>query len=72
MNDCGRILRQSEGEIFTPDTDGDGYYDNDVTCDWTIVTDPNKIVWLFIQKFELEKDQRCRFDNFKVRLSIIS
>ena len=60
---------QLEGEILTPDSNGDGYYDNGVTCDWTIVAEPNNIVWLFIQKFDLERDPRCRFDNFKVCLS---
>ena len=66
LDDCGKVLTHPEGEIFTPDNDGDGYYDNEITCDWTIVTDKENIVWLFIQKLDIEKERKCRFDMLQV------
>ena len=63
---CGSVLRTSEGEIETPDTDHDGSYDNDLNCNWTIETEQDKMIWLFVQKFDVEKEEQCRHDYMKV------
>ena len=54
------------GLIKSPDFDGDGLYENNLECSWTIKADIDKIVQLFILEFQLEKDYWCRFDNLKV------
>ena len=53
--------------INNHDFDGDGLYDNNLECTWTIITDQNNIVQLFIFEFDLEEDDWCRFDKLKVQ-----
>ena len=67
--DCGSIILNASidnGLIKSPDFDGDGLYENNLECSWTIKADIDKIVQLFILEFQLEKDYWCRFDNLKV------
>ena len=58
------------GFIKSPDFDGDGVYENNLGCSWTIIADTTYIVQLFVLEFQLEKDYWCRFDNLKVKLVI--
>ena len=66
---CGSVILNASidnGLIKSPDFDGDGLYENNLECSWTIIADIDKIVQLFIIEFQLEKDYWCRFDNLKV------
>ena len=69
--ECGDIIfntSTSKGMINNVDYDGDGLYENNLECTWTIITEQNNIVQLFIFEFDLEEDDWCRFDKLKVQL----
>ena len=53
---CGRTLSKTSGVLQSPDFDQDGYYDHNLECDWTIVTEPGLIVLLLTQaeSFDIE------------------
>ena len=60
---------EKKGWLRKPDFDGDGMYDHNLNCSWTIVADSDKIVQLSIFDFEAEEDEECRFDTLKVLIS---
>ena len=60
------MLNNETGWFKSPDVDGDGYYDYNVDCRWTIVVQSGKIVQFFIMEFDLERESTCRYDHLCV------
>ena len=42
--DCRKTFRDSSGWISAPDNDGDGFYDFNLNCVWTVEVEPNKLI----------------------------
>ena len=63
---CGRLLRDIEGSIESPDNDGDGQYDSNQYCRWTILADENKMVQLEIFEMDIEEEDDCFNDYLAV------
>ena len=76
---CGGALTDLSGLLRNPDFDQDGYYDHNLDCNWTIITEPGHVVLLLAQEevFDIEASEwcdnidytcipQCRFDNIKV------
>ena len=61
---------QTSGLIRSLDVDGDGIYEQDLDCTWTIESPPDKVVKLDITDFELEPDDFCRYDSLEVHYTL--
>ena len=68
LEECRYTFTIRQGELRTPDSNQDGYYDNDLTCEWTISAEKGKIIWLFILEFDVQTDDQCKHDNLKVHV----
>ena len=53
---------------MSPDTDGDGTYDNDVDCLWTIEAPEDKLIGIEVLTMDIESAYRACFFDF---LSVI-
>ena len=71
VQECGNVIYNTTGRLRSPDYDGDGMYDDNLACRWTIVVEPRKIVQLVIIEFQLEQDPWCRFDHLKVSVVLL-
>ena len=56
----------SQGKIGTRDTTGDGNYDNNLDCAWTLLAPSNKVVKLSFESFHLESNYDCNYDYVEV------
>ena len=63
---CGGNLTEPSGLISPPDVDNDGFYDNDVHCNWTITTDGNRMIELQFLTMDIEFDDDCLYDYITV------
>ncbi|XP_072543096.1 procollagen C-endopeptidase enhancer 2 [Salminus brasiliensis] len=61
---CGGLLRKP-GTLKTPNWP-DRDYPAGVTCSWHIVAPQNKIIELKFEKFDVERDNHCRYDHMAV------
>ena len=69
MGTCGGYLTDTSGELGSLDVDGDGQYEINRYCHWTIKRqDGNKLLQLKIQYMDIETGQICRSDHLKVRV----
>lgn len=67
---CGGILNQTSGVLRSFDFNGDGSYENNVDCRWTIFVSPNKQVWLNFTDFDVENGgPNCLYDYVAVSRS---
>lgn len=67
---CGGILNQTSGVLRSFDVNGDGSYENNVDCRWTIFVSPNKQVWLNFTDFDVENGgPNCLYDYVAVSRS---
>lgn len=62
VEECRFSLTAESGNILPPDKDGDGLYDNNVECKWTIVVAENKCVDLQVMFTDIEVTEECRQD----------
>ena len=49
---------------MSPDTDGDGKYDNDVDCLWTIEAPEDKLIGIEVLTMDIEPGRRTCFFDF--------
>ena len=56
------------GLLSSFDTDGDGEYDNNVDCRWTIVAASNHEILVRILQMDIEYTIDCEYDYLKVGL----
>ena len=62
---CGSALTDLSGLLRSPDFDQDGYYDHNLDCNWTIVTEPGHVVLLLAQEeeFDIEASGWCEYSD---------
>ncbi|MEE6466792.1 hypothetical protein FKM82_007053 [Ascaphus truei] len=65
---CGGYLNSATGNFFSPDSNVDGKYDNNLDCVWNIVAPVDKQINLTFTAFSLETESSgsCRYDFVKV------
>ena len=68
-NNCDKLLNATATLAWftSPDSDGDGLYDNNVNCSWTIVAPDDMIIEVQIDV----KDIECEFDHLEVNLYFV-
>ena len=64
---CHRVLTDTTGILRSPDTDGDGKYDHNRKCFWTVIAEEGKILQLSRQRMDLKGGHGCTQDYLKVR-----
>ncbi|KAM9455381.1 procollagen C-endopeptidase enhancer a [Clarias gariepinus] len=58
---CGGQLTKPQGSIHTPNWP-EKNYPSGISCSWLITVDPDKVIEVRFDKFDLEPDTYCRFD----------
>ena len=53
---CGGQIRDFPGVLRSPDNDGDGLYENSLSCYWTIIADEDHVVEFSIYELDLQPD----------------
>ena len=61
--ECGGILEDDSGWITAPDSDGDGFYDNEADCWWAILAQNNSAIEITFWQMDLQQNVNC-FDDF--------
>ena len=65
---CGTFVADEVGRFQSPDIDADGYYENNVSCSWVIISPmPEKVVQIYITDMDIPSDDDCRKDRIEVR-----
>ena len=54
--------------LRSPDFDADGYYDNGIQCDWTVIVEPGYVIVLLVDMFNVETEPHCKYDSVKVSI----
>ncbi|XP_012670725.2 procollagen C-endopeptidase enhancer 2 [Clupea harengus] len=62
---CGGLLDRSSGSLKTPNWP-EKDYPAGVTCTWHIVAPRNQIIELRFEKFDVERDNYCRYDHVAI------
>jgi cubilin len=62
---CGGRLDGESGTLRYPHTTGQSY-DHNVNCAWVITTSPNKIMSLWVVRFNLEAHDNCGYDFLQI------
>ncbi|KAG5286674.1 hypothetical protein AALO_G00017520 [Alosa alosa] len=62
---CGGLLDRSPGSLTTPNWP-EKDYPAGVTCTWHIVAPQNQIIQLKFEKFDVERDNYCRYDHVAI------
>ena len=63
---CNELLNGPSGAIVSPDTDGDGFYDDNVYCIWLFVADKNHVIRYEFIYFDVESSESCVTDRVLV------
>ncbi|MCI4387949.1 hypothetical protein PGIGA_G00079940 [Pangasianodon gigas] len=58
---CGGKLTKPQGTIKTPNWPEKNYPPG-ISCSWLITVDPDKVIEVKFDKFDVERDTYCRFD----------
>ncbi|KAK3546230.1 hypothetical protein QTP70_025194 [Hemibagrus guttatus] len=62
---CGGLLDKPSGSFMTPNWP-DRDYPPGVTCSWHIVAPEHQVIELMFEKFDVERDNYCRYDHMVV------
>ena len=63
---CEEVLHGPSGAIVSPDTDGDGFYDDNVYCNWIVVATENHVIRYEFIYFDVESSDSCVKDRVLV------
>ena len=65
---CGKVVHNATGSITAPDVDGDGLYDTNRDCLWTVQAPENYVIRYVIQFFDIEDtyEYNCVLDALMV------
>ncbi|KAJ7996570.1 hypothetical protein DPEC_G00238440 [Dallia pectoralis] len=58
---CGGKMTKAQGEIKTPNWP-EKHYPAGVSCSWLITVEPDQVIQVKFDKFDVETDSYCRFD----------
>ena len=54
-------------EILQPlDKDADGFYENNLNCEWIIIAPEGHVIQLDIVAIDIEYEENCEYDFLKV------
>ena len=70
---CGSTETYMIGTIESLDSDADGYYDNNITCFWSIIrleVDNNVTYQFYITRMDIELTDGCYADYIEVIITI--
>lgn len=71
LQGCGGTLEGDTGLLASIDIDGDQIYEPNLDCVWHIMTNPNKVIRLTFQVFDVEQSpsnmSKCSYDFLAVR-----
>ncbi|XP_062849013.1 procollagen C-endopeptidase enhancer 2 [Trichomycterus rosablanca] len=68
---CGGLLDKPSGTLMTPNWP-ERDYPPGVTCSWHIIAPEHQIIELKFEKFDVERDNYCRYDHMAVYNSMES
>lgn len=63
---CGSLLRDTSGSFSSPDQDGDGQYESNQRCRWTIVAEEHNMIQLQVHELDIEEQESCYYDYLAV------
>ncbi|XP_076437271.1 cubilin-like isoform X2 [Babylonia areolata] len=64
---CGGVINQTSGVLRSFDANGDGRYENDLTCQWTFFAAEGKVIAFNFTGLDLERGgPRCVFDSVSI------
>ncbi|KAL5010260.1 hypothetical protein ScPMuIL_012565 [Solemya velum] len=68
LQDCGGVLNSTSGSFSSIDIDGNGLYENDLDCRWTIIVGDNKIAKINFANLNIERalGGQCTYDYLKI------
>ena len=66
--DCGGVITDMAGWFRPLDKDGDGYYENNLNCDWLIIAEEGHLIQLNIGDMQIEEEANCEYDFLKVSM----
>ncbi|RWS22052.1 Cubilin-like protein, partial [Leptotrombidium deliense] len=67
---CGGVIENETGVIISPDSNGDGLYEFDLDCIWTILAPEYAVIQLNFQSMDIEASEsslNCSFDYLEIR-----
>ena len=62
------MLNQTSGWIASPDLDGDGLYDFNLNCSWTIEVDETNVIAFRILYMDISPSEDCHLDYLLVSI----
>ena len=68
--DCGGVITDMAGWFRPLDKDNDGYYENNLNCDWLIIAEEGHLIQLDIGDMQIEEEANCEYDFLKVSIYI--
>ena len=60
---CRADFNSTAGWISSPDSNGDGWYDNSMNCTWTLFVEQNSVLEILVNITDIE----CGFDYLQVQ-----
>ena len=66
--ECGSTMIELSGSISAPDSDGDGYYEPNLDCWWTLEAKEGHVVQINIQTFDVGYSVACEADFLQVSI----
>ena len=63
---CGGTLTSAPGQIVSPDEDGDGMYDDNMECTWTIEAAEGGFIAFDFTQLAIDYSFRCYEDRLTV------
>ena len=59
-------LETEHGQFSLLDTDGDGLYENNLLCKWTIIEEERDTIYIQLLYIDVEDDENCDYDYLHV------
>ena len=68
---CGEIIYDPSGTIVSPDSNGDGFYDDNANCVWHIAVMEDYVIRYTFEEISVELSKNCEIDKVTVVKSSI-
>ena len=63
-------MTSAPGQIVSPDEDGDGKYDHNMNCSWTIEAAEGEFIYFNFTQLSIHNSFRCSEDKLTVSLNV--
>ena len=64
--ECNSTLTNTSGTIYSIDGDGDGHYEPNLDCWWTIEAEVGHVIKINIAEFYVQYGSICEYDSLEV------